>query len=252
MSETETTASITFGNVAFYTTSFLMIFAPIVGYIHQFIKFRKLNTSEGYSSKISLILLISNTLRIFFWFGKKFSIVLIFQSIVMMIMQIVLLIRSLQYKSKKEGYEDFTLTNFWEWPYYSDYFHFLTSFVIFLGILTPVVGYDNTFYFEILGILSATTEASLQIPQIYKNFMFKSANSLSYLLVATWLFGDAFKSGYLIIIESPIQMVLCGVIQVLFDLIIILQVIYYNRQSETKTESELRERSNSIEDPISL
>jgi len=244
-SNTEPTG-ITLKDVTFYVTSFLMIFAPIIGYVDQVIKFRMLKSSEGYANKISLILLVSNTFRIFFWFGKHFSLVLVYQSIVMMVMQIILLISSLKYKNKHPKSDKFTWKNIWEWPYISDYFQFYTTFVIFLGILTPLVGYENILYFEILGILSAATEASLQLPQIYKNFILKSGSSLSYVLVATWLFGDVFKTGYLIKLDSPMQMVVCGVVQVFFDIIIILQVFCYNKEREDNIVTELHNSSRTI------
>ncbi len=238
----DSSSSITFSDITFYVTSFLMIFAPIIGYIDQIIKFRMLKSSEGYSSKISLILFFSNTLRIFFWLGKRFGVVLLYQSIVMIIMQAVLLVTCLNYRNKAEN-DDFNLQNFWEWPYLSDYFHFFSGFVIFMGILTPIMGYDNIAYFEVLGVLSAMVEASLQLPQIYKNFMLKSGSSLSYVLVATWIIGDLFKSGYLLKENQPLQLLICAFVQVLFDIIIILQVFFYNRIRETKIVTEMREQS---------
>ena len=243
MSEISKSTGITWGDVTFYSMSIVMIFAPVIGYIDQIIKFRKINSSEGYSTKISLILLLSNTFRLFFWIGKRFSLVWVFQSIVMMLMQVILLISSLKFKVITDKSSKFNCKNFWEWPFLSDYFHFYSLVIIVIGILTPLalsVG-TSLVYFEILGIMSAATEASLQIPQIYQFFLIKSGSSLSYILIATWVLGDFSKTIYMIVTDSPMQMILCGTVQVLFDFIIISQVFWYNKMGEKqdKIETEL-------------
>lgn len=45
----------------------LMIFGPVIGYISQYKKIVEKKSSEGFNSLITLILLLSNILRIFFW-----------------------------------------------------------------------------------------------------------------------------------------------------------------------------------------
>lgn len=84
----------------------VLIFGPNLAFISQIAKFRSSNSSEGFSKKISLLILTANILRIFFWYGKRFDISLLFQSIVSIIMQIVLLEECLrasrEYSAKKK------------------------------------------------------------------------------------------------------------------------------------------------------
>lgn len=50
-------------------------------------------------------------------------------------------------------------------------------------------------------------------------------------LVLTWFIGDAFKTGFFILRHSPIQFVLCGIIQLTVDLGIAYQMHRYGRTS---------------------
>ena len=47
----------------------------------------------------------------------------------------------------------------------------------------------------------------------------------------TWILGDCFKTGYYIITKCPIQFIVFGVIQIIIDVTLIGQMIYYNRGS---------------------
>jgi len=82
----------------------ILIFGPNIAYISQISKFRKLNSSQGFSKKICLLILIANILRIFFWIGKRFDITLLYQSIVAIIMQLFLLNECLAVS--KDNYQD--------------------------------------------------------------------------------------------------------------------------------------------------
>jgi len=74
-----------------------MVFGPLIGYLAQFVEIYQRKNSEGFSTRVSLILVIANITRVFFWyfrtlillrFGKRFSLVLLFAAIVMIIGQV--------------------------------------------------------------------------------------------------------------------------------------------------------------------
>ena len=83
----------TLGNVI----DFFMVFGPSLGFFIQIMKIQQEKTSEGFSKLLVLILLIANILRIFFWIGKHFTIVLLLQSILMVLTQFYLLYVCLKY-----------------------------------------------------------------------------------------------------------------------------------------------------------
>ena len=211
-----------------------MIFFPLVGYVAQLVKIKQLGTSNGFSKKLSFILLLANIFRIYFWIGKTFSTVLLFSSIVMVIMQTILLYYCVKFPHDKVNdpkVDYFDISMFWEWPLFLDYFYFFTFFLVILTIVSNAFGYENSIYIETLGFLSAAFEAILGIPQILENYKNKSIISLSNILVLSWLFGDSFKIVYYGINEAPYQILSSSIFQLFTDIIIISQIKYYSKNS---------------------
>ena len=68
-----------------------MIAAPLITYIFQIIKFYKTKSSKGFSKYICLLFFLGNIFRIFLWLGKHFKNALLYQSIGIIIFQIILI-----------------------------------------------------------------------------------------------------------------------------------------------------------------
>ena len=74
-----------------------VIFGPLIGYIAQCTEICRTKNSYGFSTKVSLILILANISRVFFWlvialinnrFGKKFDEVLLFAAVAMILCQV--------------------------------------------------------------------------------------------------------------------------------------------------------------------
>ena len=89
-----------------------MILAPCLGYSLQTYTMISTETSDGFSTYVSFILIISNLLRLFWWYCKRFSLVILVASIVMIFCQLVLLYYWVKIKNtvKKEGEAEATRT----------------------------------------------------------------------------------------------------------------------------------------------
>ena len=220
----------------------LMIFVPSVGYFFQGIKFQKTKSSKGFSKTLCLLLLLANILRIFFWIGKKFSITLLYQSIVVIISQVYLIHYYLKYQDnskrnivpEKSILEHMTswrdtlkFSKIWNWDYEIDYYKFILFLFFIFSIMCSLVGAQNIKFFDIIGTISVSIETFIEIPQIKENCITKNTKNLSGAMVIMWLLGDLFKSTYNIIYKSPFQMILGGLIQNCEDLILSSQVIIY-------------------------
>lgn len=92
---------------------------------------------------------------------------------------------------------------------------------------------DNYLYVECLGFVAVFTESMLGIPQLFKNYVKKSTKGMSVEMVAMWLSGDLFKTLYFIIKKAPVQFYVCGFIQVVVDILILSQVLWYRRPNVT-------------------
>ena len=69
----------------------IMIFGPSLGYIPQYYEIAHTKNTHAFSILVSFILLIANILRIFFWAYERFDVVLVLQSVVMIMAQMILL-----------------------------------------------------------------------------------------------------------------------------------------------------------------
>ena len=54
------------------------------------------------------------------------------------------------------------------------------------------------FYGQLLGFLSLSIEATIGFPQLITNQVSRSVDGLSVFMIATWFFGDLFKTLYFI------------------------------------------------------
>ncbi|ORZ03730.1 hypothetical protein BCR43DRAFT_483871 [Syncephalastrum racemosum] len=245
-----------------------MVVGPIVGYIHQYFIIRKTKSSAGFNSITCAILLFANILRVFFWLGKRFDNTLLAQSIVMILAQLVLLEIVVRYRhdpspmtlyaniresfssssiqddedneglltSEEDGHDrqhpyrrclGGCLGRLWNWEHYLSYLNFVLAFTTIIAVLYLALGKFSVFI-EILGALSLGIESMLPLPQLISNFRRWSTAGFSLLVAGTWAFGDTFKLFYFASTSSPLQFIVCGIIQVTIDCFIMLQFIVFN------------------------
>lgn len=217
----------------------MMIVCPNIGYVAQIIKFRQLKSSEGFSKLILFICFMANILRIFFWVGKNFSVVLLYQSIVSIIMQIVLLRECILLAPNYNIIDNdkdnklhkpinlFNIKSFWNWPFLIDYIYFLVVISIIIAFVSHEIGYKNKLYIEALGDTAATVEAVIGLPQVIYNFMNKNCDTLSVFMLICWACGDSFKTLYYLETMVPLQFLVCGIFQLTLDMILLAQYLYY-------------------------
>ncbi|KAI4904458.1 hypothetical protein NFI96_001677 [Prochilodus magdalenae] len=154
---------------------------------------------------------------------------------------------------------DLDLRYFWSWSAFEDYLLFCFGFTMLCAFVT-LLFLDWVVFVEALGSLALMSEAMLGLPQLMQNYTNRSTrgmrelNPLSSLYMMTavsknavtkslkfcvkmvllWTAGDIFKTSYFVINESPMQFWVCGGVQILIDVIILLQVGFYNQDSRVK------------------
>lgn len=230
-----------FSSIIKYSADILMIFIPSIGYIFQAMKFKQTKSSKGFARFLCLLLLIANILRVFFWFGKKFSLPLLFQAIIVIISQIYLIHVYLEYQEdlpmKTEKTMNEYLTNWketlspkkiWNWNDEIEYYKFILFIIVFLSIICTLVGTKNLQFYEILGTLSVSCETFIELPQIKENCMIKNTKNLSGTMVFMWFVGDLFKTTYNLMYKSPMQMIIGGIIMNCEDIILSSQFLVYD------------------------
>ena len=240
-----------FSLIVSWVASGAMIFGGAVPYIPQYRDIRKTENTEGFSTKVCLVLMIANILRILYWFGSHFETPLLLQSYIMIITMLVMLqlCIKIKYTGKnqspqvsriKRTFIEHPIDYFWQWTRFIDYVQFLLLFTTVVGYFTYFL-INISWYIETIGFLAVFCEAMLGMPQFIKNYTNKSTQGMSKIMVLMWTNGDVFKTGYFIMKDAPTQFKFCGMLQVCVDLAILGQVVYYGRAQVT-TQDKLRKK----------
>ena len=226
------------------TNDFLIIFIPSIGYFFQAMKFKQTKSTKGFAKFLCFLLLLANILRVFFWFGKRFSSALLYQAIVVIISQIYLIHIYFEYQDELPPKTEKTikeyLTNWketlnpmklWDWNDEIEYYKFIIFLCFIFSIACFFAGIKNTLFFEILGTLSVSCETFIELPQIKENCVLKDTKNLSAVMVLMWFIGDIYKTAYNFIYKSPIQMIIGGIIMNCEDIILSSQVMIYGENN---------------------
>ncbi|RYE99237.1 MAG: PQ-loop repeat-containing protein [Methanobacteriota archaeon] len=207
---------------------------------------------DAFSPLASACILISATARCAFWAAKPFETTLLVQAIASIITQLGLMAVIVHIKQRNRTaaataaaaaaaagtgggsggammarashFTDFQLSSFWDWSDFSSYLQFEFVLAMTLLMLHGVLG-SNPVYASVLGSAALGIEALLPFPQAVRNYRTKSTAGLSFVLVLSWFFGDAFKTYYAIAKGAPAQFIACGAVQFSVDVIIFVQVM---------------------------
>ena len=136
-----------------FLADLMMIFIPSVGYYFQAMKFKQTKSTKGFAKFLCLLLLIANILRIFFWFGKKFALSLLYQAIVVIISQIYLIHVYLEYQEDLPIKTEKSLTEhiinwketlnpkkIWNWNDEIEYYKFIFFLCFIFSVMCFIVG----------------------------------------------------------------------------------------------------------------
>ncbi|KAL0273581.1 UNVERIFIED_CONTAM: hypothetical protein PYX00_006217 [Menopon gallinae] len=232
---------ISMSKLAKWTASLVMIFGGVAPYIPQYREIKRTENAEGFSLHVCLALLLANTLRILFWFGKRYETPLLLQSLIMNATMLIMVRLCVHIKNKNQpmkrkervftGQHSFLISDwdtryFWAWTDFQSYVDFLLFFSIISSLITYLM-FDSPVFIELIGFMAVFIEATLGMPQLFQNYWNKSTRGMSVSMVLMWTCGDIFKTGYFILREAPSQFWMCGVLQVSVDIIILLQVHVY-------------------------
>lgn len=222
-----------------FSISFMVI-GGAIPYVFQYIEIYKRKSAVGFSLLVCLALCVANILRILFWFGKRFELTLLVQSIVMIICMILMLEISVRMNKKlvppmqrSSVWKGHIIKSFWKWHDLSSYFMALLAFTLVASLVTVAL-IQYPFYVEALGMVALLVEACLGLPQLFRNFARKSVSGMSVKMVLMWLIGDVGKTIYFVVRQNPAQFYICSSMQITIDILILLQVFFYNRRSSSR------------------
>jgi len=221
-----------------YAAPFFLATAPITSYADQILSIHKTKCSAGFSLDIPLIMLVASILKVFYWFGAYYSLSLLVQAVIMIVVQLVLLKVALDNRPSagvKEGIEHVPFSgnhqesvatftrpyNFWRWksprPYWTFLAYFFAIFFV-IHVFLPFVSHTPS-YINLIGFVGLAIEAFLPVPQILANQRSRSCKGFRLSVLVSWLIGDAMKMSYLFygVDVIPLGFKLCAIFQCICD-----------------------------------
>lgn len=250
---TDTKKTSFFSRFMGFGMDFAMVAAPLITYFFQIYKFNKTKSSKGFSKFICFLLFMGNILRIFFWFGTHFKITLLYQSLGIVIFQVILIHLCIKYqenpiqKSLLPGANQnevlssekpllyhllhwkstFELKNIWRWRIEVEYYKFMFFVIATLFFLCQIFR-NSKIFFHSIGVMSAFFEALCCVPQVIENYKTKNSKNVSFSMIFCWFLGDSFRLYYNLKYKAPIQMITAISVQVTLDFIVCVQLCIYS------------------------
>ncbi|CAO1618172.1 unnamed protein product [Parajaminaea phylloscopi] len=138
---------------------------------------------------------------------------------------------------RKDGSSSSRPFGFWTWRHFHSYILFLVAFSILLTLLHFVLGTSSGYSFA-LGLFALGLESALPVPQFLSNQRRRSLAGFRISVLGGWLLGDAFKTVYFLVNNSPIQFIGGGCFALGVDLGIVAQAYYFQEQTQRDEEEE--------------
>ncbi|KAH7396417.1 PQ loop repeat protein [Pyrenochaeta sp. MPI-SDFR-AT-0127] len=202
--------------------------SPITSYGDQIYSMHRTRSSAGFSLDIPLIMLVASILKVYYWFGARFSTSLLVQALLMIVVHLLLLHVALsnrpapshlpfQAQASNRPYD------FWQWRSPRPYWTFVTYFTGVLLVLHLLMSSTPFFvsYTDLLGMIALTIEATLPLPQLLANWQRKGCKGFRPSVIVNWVIGDTFKMWFFFASsngEVPLAFKVCGVFQACCDL----------------------------------
>uniref|UniRef100_A0A3P9Q5K3 Si:dkey-246g23.2 n=1 Tax=Poecilia reticulata TaxID=8081 RepID=A0A3P9Q5K3_POERE len=165
--------------------SVVMVFGGALPYVPQYQEIQRSSNTEGFSTRVCLVLLVANILRIFFWIGKQFEVTLLLQSVVMIVTMFAMLHlccsvhSSNRVSTRQHRLTDLDVGYFWKWTAFEDYLLFCFGLATLCAALTLLL-LDSAMFVEALGSLAVMFEAMLAVPQLLQNLQNRSTRGMRY------------------------------------------------------------------------
>jgi len=194
--------------------------------------------------------------RVFYWIQERYDRALLFQAVLMIFVQVLLLHIALLHRPSStfnkpfDGVQDEGILanrpyKFWQWRSMRPYWNFLGYYTLSLLVLQVVLGTSKP-YVELQGYVALSIEALLPLPQIASNQRNQSCKGFRLSVLANWLIGDCLKLTFFFIADSDIPWAfkLCALFQAACDAFLGVQYYWYGEGEQVsytpREEKEMR------------
>lgn len=217
----------------------LMAFVPPLMFVPQLLNMKKEMNAGGYSKYVSLLVILSNLLRLCYRIGVAFSAALVLQSVLQVFLQLYIVYEILKIQEKCDSapssqrrhslWTKKYLGDFWDWDVFRYYVYAVASVGAALLAVSLLMSRWHWF-FGLVGVASTATEAFLSLPQYLKNRRERSTEGLSIVVVCVWAGGDFLKLVYHAATHQPALFGWCAFVQLVIDSRIAYQFTEYSQK----------------------
>ncbi|KAF2021247.1 hypothetical protein BU24DRAFT_17795 [Aaosphaeria arxii CBS 175.79] len=204
--------------------------SPITSYADQIYSIHRTRSSSGFSLDIPLIMLVASILKVYYWFGARFSTSLLVQAVLMIGVHLLLLHVALTHRPPFQTHPFAHAAqpkprpySFWQWRSTKPYWGFIAYFSVVLLVLHVMFSSTGIFipYTNLLGYIALAIEATLPWPQLLANYRRRGCKGFRFSVCVNWIIGDTFKMWFFFASsagEVPLAFKICGCFQALCDL----------------------------------
>ncbi|MES1913530.1 MAG: hypothetical protein MHM6MM_005720 [Cercozoa sp. M6MM] len=204
-------------------TFVFLVGGQLLPYVKQYGELRA-GRGQGFSTMVPLVLIACNTLRVLFWIGEQFEAALLVQSIVMILAMWAMM---------------HALTQARQLSLLSYLAPWLLACLVAYPI-TVALSPASPKFVSTLGYLALGSESLLALPQYLQNRGNRSTAGLEVSMPVIWLVADLAKTALFVLRASPLQFVLCGLMQVTLDCAILGQIVAFASLSTAPQDTNAR------------
>ncbi|RPA87073.1 hypothetical protein BJ508DRAFT_185092, partial [Ascobolus immersus RN42] len=218
-----------------YVAPMFIVTSPLTSYADQIRNIHVTKSSRGFSLDTPLIMLLASVLRCFYWLGANFEKSLLYQSMIMIVVQLTLLKVALDNRPAHDASvpfaaikkEDVRPFSFWQWRNQRPYWEFLAYFFSAFTFLQIFFGSSQTFI-DLTGYLSLGIEAVLPLPQVLENQRSRSCSGFRLSVLASWILGDVMKQVFFFSSEHVgNEFKICAGLQMMLDMYLGVQFFMF-------------------------
>lgn len=221
---------------------------PTFGYLDQLGRIIKTKSSENFKIDSSIVLLLSNYLRIIYWYWKQFDSYLLWQSIWMIGVQLTLAFVYYYYKpdilGSQNDQEESSDTGKIESIFPKNFLQFMVCVIVFaLVLITTAIGlhsvFDANVIIEGVGVLSNLIDCVVTLPQFILVVIQREIKYVTVPLLLQWILALGCKLTLYIMRPVPLPFMLGLSVQAFLTFFIVFSYLFIRISKIGSKESDV-------------
>lgn len=224
-------------NCPFVMFDVILALAPMAAYLELILRIYLAKSASNFKRNSSALFLVSNSLRIIYFYGVRFALYLLWQAISTVVVHLILCFQSYYYakndESKTESNQNEGNSNkkpmFSFHPFQANSFlGFMIIFILFIGLAIGVIAFLSKFIsFNIvinsIGLISNLMDSFVTAPHFITIVFYQDVKYATIFLVLQWNAGTILKLFLFFFRPTPWPFKIGAIVQAIFTFSIAIQ-----------------------------